>query len=58
MNPGAHHLSLTVRPSLGWSRDGARSEATKKLQAMPINPRQHEVRFTPAYVAPLEVGIT
>lgn len=54
----AHHLSPTARPSLGWPRDCARSEATRKHQAMPINTRRSEGLFTPAYVAPLEVGMT
>jgi hypothetical protein len=58
MTLSAHHLSPTARPSLGWPRDCARSEANRKHQAMPINTRQNEGRFTPAYVAPLEVGIT
>lgn len=58
MTLSAHHLSPIARPSLGWPRDCARSEATRKHQAMPINTRHSEGLFTPAYVAPLEVGMT
>lgn len=58
MTLSAQHLSPTAQPSLGWPRDCSRSEATRKHQAMPINTRHSEGRFTPAYVAPLEVGMT